>query len=125
MSPEWYSSISKAADLLITIPVGQPYWKNEMHEPLRLALCFPFAPIAPWQLKGSKIMVEMGKRLSQLWKASSGTEGDLLHELCEFAWTMADMPVCQLREVLFGRSIDPFPCLQGREGESTKMGETE
>ena len=123
LSHEWSAQISKTADLLVTIPIGTQYWNNDMHEPLRLAICFPFARVSPWQLKGCKAMVDMGRLLSQMWKEGSGTEGDLLCELCCFAWGMEDMPIHMLREVLFGRSIDPFPCLQGRRGESAFMEE--
>ena len=119
MCHEWSAQISKTADLLITIPISTQFWNNGMHEPLRLAICFPFARINPWQLKGCPLMVEMGRKLSQMWKEGSGTEGDLLFELCSFAWRMEDMPIRLLREVLYGRSYDPFPCIQGGRGEST------
>ena len=123
MTHEWSSSISKVVDLLITVPVGPEYWSNEMHEPLRLGFCFPFVRVAPWQLKGCKAMVDMGRRLSSMWKDNTGTERHLLHKLCCFAWRMETMPLRQLRDVLFGRSLHPFPCVQRRGGESSELEE--
>ena len=92
-----------------------------MHEPLRLGICVPFAPIKPWQLKGSKVVVDVGKRLSEMWKAREGAEGDLLFEFCSFARGMESMPLRDLRSVLHRRSDDPFPHLRGRGRESSRM----
>ena len=122
MTHEWGKQISKAADLLVTIPVGTDYWGKEQHEPLRLGVCFPFAKVAPWQLKGSKGMVDLGKTLSQMWKDGEGAEGDLLFEFCDFAWRMEDMQVCDLRKVLFGQSYTSIPHLQGGRDESSTLG---
>ena len=37
----------KAADLRFQVPVGHPHWSSEMHEPLTIAVVFPYLSRQP------------------------------------------------------------------------------
>ncbi len=123
MTPEWEKHILRSADLILTIPVGQKYWPKDMHEPLKLALYFPYVRVNPWQLKRSVFMARMAGRLQSMWKNGEGTEGDLLSQLCQSTRRMADMPLRNLRNLLFGRSTDGLPLLLSGGGEQTSVEE--
>ena len=49
-STERRKQLHKAADVVLTIPAGHPAWPKEMHEPLTLAILFPFLSHRPWEL---------------------------------------------------------------------------
>ena len=68
----------KEADVVFSVAAGSSYWPLSMHEPLTVALVFPFARCAPWQLKGTPKMLEMGRRLSRVQENESLEGWDLL-----------------------------------------------
>jgi hypothetical protein len=60
MTPYWRQHLHRSADLIFEIPTSGEYWPIDMHEPLILALFFPFLPHRPWQLRQSPSIVELG-----------------------------------------------------------------
>ena len=109
MTPEWKKHMWKSADVLFDIPAGVSFWKKEMHEPLTLALYFPYLHRSPWELKGSKLMVDMGRKLHGLFKTDESLGFDLLSELCIQARGLDSLPFHLLRKVLSGRRNDKVP----------------
>ena len=83
MGPEWKRHIHKCADCLFEVPAGHPCWPSEMHEPLTVALLFPYLSRCPWELRKTKLMVDMGRTLSSVFKT--------------------DPTLCELRQALCGR----------------------
>eukprot|EP00957_Ditylum_brightwellii_P204443 15339286-Ditylum_brightwellii.AAC.1 len=59
MTPEWYKPLLKVADFTTEIPAGQPFWPYNCHEPLVLALCFPYLPFRPWQIRRTPAILGM------------------------------------------------------------------
>ena len=60
LQPQWRKQLLKAADLVITLPCGHPFWPKEMYEPLTIAFVLPFLKHRPWQLRGSTYILELG-----------------------------------------------------------------
>ena len=52
MAPSWRRQMHRSADVILSIPPGHPAWPRDMHEPLTIAIYFPFLKSNPWQLKG-------------------------------------------------------------------------
>jgi hypothetical protein len=103
MGPEWKRHIHKCADCLFELPAGHPCWPSEMHEPLTVALLFPYLSRCPWELRKTKLMVDMGRTLSSVFKTDPTLGGHLLSELCILVGRMDAMPLCELRRALCGR----------------------
>ncbi len=68
MHPHWRKQLYKAADLVLSLPVGHCAWGEEMYEPLTLAFVYPFVSFRPWQLRGSPQLLELGRQLSRVWR---------------------------------------------------------
>ena len=102
MVQEWRRQLYKAADLIVEIPLGHPYWPDTNHEPLTFALCFPYINREPWELKGTPLMGRMGKMLRDLFQTNSCSERHILSQFCRLPSRMEYMSLCQLRKVLRG-----------------------
>ena len=111
MYPYWQRHLFRAADLIIEIPAGNSGWAKDMHEPLILALFFPFVRSKPWQLKGSPKLLEMEITLRRVLKTNEGSAGYLLRKLCIFAKRLKGVPA----ELV-------FKLLQERHGFELQIG---
>ena len=81
-APLWMKQVFKAADLVFELPVGHPAWEIDMHEPLLIALFFPYIRVKPWQLRGTPRMYQMGSELRRVFKKEDVDQRDLV--LCKF-----------------------------------------
>ena len=102
LAPEWRRQIFKSADLIFDLPVGHPVWPVDMHKPLQVAVYFPFLNRCPWELRKTRLLVDVARSLQKLLKASPAIGGNLLSELCLLTGRMATMPLRKLRSVLSG-----------------------
>ena len=80
MTPAWKRHIHKAADIILELPPGHEAWGLDMFEPLLIAIFFPFINSRPWQLKGSPAILELGRKVQQMFKGNIGTKGYILRE---------------------------------------------
>lgn len=48
VKPHYLKHLHKAANLIVSLPVGHPAWPISMHEPLTIAFVFPFISHRPW-----------------------------------------------------------------------------
>ena len=102
LAPEWRRQLFKSADLIFLLPVGHPVWPHEMHEPLQIAVYFPFLNRSPWELRKTRLLVDMARAVPKLLKDSPPLGRDLLSELCLLTGRMDTMPLRELRSVLSG-----------------------
>jgi len=89
----WRKQLFKCSDLVIEMPFDNKLWTKETHhEPLTIALLFPFLPFKPWQLKRSFAFMGMGRVLRRMWQEGYFSQWDILREL--FVWTgrLSTMP---------------------------------
>ena len=100
MQPEWRKPLYKAADVVMTLPVGHFGWPKDMYEPLTLAFVFPFVPHSPWQLRGSPHLLEVGRELSALWRDNDSGEGPILRKFWRLQRNISCMPEELARQVL-------------------------
>lgn len=91
MQPTYFKQLLKAADLVISIPVGHPAWPDEMYEPLTLAFVFPFLSYRPWQLRGSEVLLSVGRKLLHMWKEDDWADRLILQQLWNFERTLSSM----------------------------------
>ena len=103
MSPEWLGLLHKTADIIFTLPVGHPNWDLNKHEPLTIAICFPYLHRAPWELKGTPLMGRMARELCRVFKTDPGTGRYFLSELLQITHRLDRLSLQQLRKVLSGR----------------------
>ena len=47
---EWRKQLHKAADVVLSLPAGHPAWPESMHEPLTIAILYPYLSHRPWEL---------------------------------------------------------------------------
>ena len=125
MYPYWQRHIFRAADLIIEIPAGQSYWSSEMHEPLILALFFPYVRCKPWELKRSPKLVEVERVLRGMLKADGGAEGPFLQQLCKFSAGLQDLSeelVWQLLQNPSGLALPNCKTRKRRRSQVAKEG---
>ena len=102
-STEWRKELYKAADIVLTLPVGHPAWPHEMHEPLTIALLFPFLNHRPWELRRAPELLDLGSSLHEVWKSDAESEGPLLRELWSLPRRLASLSTRLARELLYGK----------------------
>ena len=102
MTQDWRRNVIKAADLRFEVPVGHPCWPTVMHEPLTIAVVFPFLTRQPWELRKTGLMVEMGRKVSRVLKENPASGLDLLSKLSILTGKMESLSVLRLRSVLRG-----------------------
>ena len=110
MEPHWRKQVHKSADVVFEIPACAEFWPFHMHEPLILALYFPFLSHRPWQLRGTPTMLELEKRMRRLWKRSPQSSRIVLQQLWSKARGLQNLSPCVVFKML--RSFQHFdlPC---------------
>ena len=101
---EWRKQLHKAADLVVTLPAGHPAWPIEMHEPLTIAILFPFISHRPWQLRRAPKLMELGNTLQKVWQSSPESERPLLRELWNFQRTLEGLSPRMASDMLYCKS---------------------
>ena len=102
MAPLWRKHLYKAADIVLSIPPGHKCWPENMLEPLTIAFCFPYLSHSPWQLKRSKLLLELGGSLHEVWNSDSSAEGPFLRQLWELPTRLENMSEVVARSLLRG-----------------------
>ena len=122
--PLWQRSLFRSADLILEIPAGHPAWPANMHEPLILAIYFPFISHRPWQLKRSPCLLDVEGYLQRMFKTGEGTEGPVLRQLWSFSRRLASMSSELAWKVLQGRWKNQFSHKHGRKRRRDQVEET-
>ena len=100
---EWRRHHFKGADLYFELPAGiSDVWPASMHETLIFGLYFPYINRRPWELKRTRLLVEVGRDLSQLCKTDHAAAGNLLSELLFHTRKLDSVPLCKLPRMLSG-----------------------
>jgi hypothetical protein len=102
MVTEWRRQVIKAADIRFEIPVGHSLWGNSMHEPLTIAICFPYISRQPWELRKTELMVDVERKLQGMLQENPAAGRHLLSQLFNLTGEMDSMPLRRLRRVLQG-----------------------
>jgi hypothetical protein len=91
MTSRWFRLVSKAADLLFSVPVNVEIWDASQHEPLIIAIVFPLSREKPWKHRGSPYCHHTRKVLQELCSSDFGKTSIVLRECIVRAWDMAAM----------------------------------
>ena len=98
---EWRKHQFKAADLMMEIKAGvSEVWPKEMHETLIICLYFPFINRDPWELKRTRMLVDLESKMFKLLKRDHTAAGNLLSKFLLQAQRFDSMSLRDLRRVL-------------------------
>ncbi|KAI2511896.1 hypothetical protein MHU86_2412 [Fragilaria crotonensis] len=100
-SPLWMKQVFKAADFVFEVPAGHSYWDCDMHEPVLIAIMFPFLRTKPWQLRGTPKMYQVGSELRKVLKTKDMDAGNLLREFWIKCHRLGSMPENVVRKMLY------------------------
>jgi hypothetical protein len=103
---EWLKQIFKAADIVFQVPIGCPFWPQEMFEPLTIGLCFPFISSPPWQLRGTLKMLAVVRQMRRVFETENLAAGSVLRKLLLDCRRLCTMPEDVVRRVLHFESRD-------------------
>ena len=102
MTPEWRKQLFRVSDLCLELPFDNIWEKTIQHEPLTLAVVFPFLSHSPWQLKRSQAFLAMGNVLRRLWKEDQVSSGSVLHKLFSIQRSLPELSPGMVRKMLQG-----------------------
>jgi len=89
---KWRKRLHNVADIVLELPAGRrPHWPSSMHEPVLIALILPFSAAFPWQLRQSGPLLELGRRLREVWKVEEQDDRPILRELCALSGVLGRM----------------------------------
>ena len=91
MKPMWFKQLFKASDLLFEIKAGHSHWPAKHHEPLIIAVCFPYLLHRPWLLKNTPAIRGMDRILRGVWEVDEESGVSALREFCVFARILETM----------------------------------
>ena len=115
MKPLWFKQAYKAADMVFDLKAGHPYWSSARHEPLIVAVCFPYLNHKPWLLRDTPPIHGMVRLLRRLWENDQESGMLALRELCIFTRSLESMPPRMVWQMLQSGYKSKVPCLHGRE----------
>lgn len=125
MQPTYLKHLHKAADLIISVPVGHPAWPESMFEPLTIAFVFPFLSYRPWQLRGSEGLLEMGRSLLRMWSENIWEDRSVLRELWLYQRELTGLSEKLASEVLQGKRPPSISYQSSRKRRGPGVGEEE
>ena len=115
MEPHWRRHLYRSADVVLTLPAGHPAWPSEMHEPLIIALFYPFLSYRPWQVRKAPVIVALAEQLQRVWKTDGGSEGPVLRQLWDGPRRLANMSEVLAWKVLCSKQGFSFSdCKSGK-----------
>ena len=104
LTTEWRRQVIKGSDFRLLLPVGQhPLWPAAMHEPLMIAVSFPYLSKQPWELRKTELMVDMGREVQRVLKEDPAAGWNILSQLCSLTREIDSMSLLRLCSVLRGR----------------------
>eukprot|EP00980_Cylindrotheca_fusiformis_P018324 scaffold5977_cov98-Cylindrotheca_fusiformis.AAC.1 len=77
-TPSWLKQLFKAADLILEIPPGSPYWPSDIFD--------------PWSLRFAPKVLRIKRELQKMWKTSPLDTGGLLFEFVALSRRFPTMP---------------------------------
>ena len=119
---EWLKQLQKAADLLVEIPVGVDCWPLSMHEPLKLAFCFPYIRSKPWELRSTPKMCSVARSLRRVFKEAWVDSRDFLCKFLLEVKQLRSMPEVLVRRLLYFESTDQIPQTCAGKGPRKRCG---
>lgn len=83
----WRRRFNKEMDFWLIIESNSPLWPNSCCEPLVFGISFPLRTRRPWKLRRVPPVVELGRRLQEVFKNGAHMgERDLLRKLWKDPW---------------------------------------
>ena len=115
MSPEWKRQLFRVSDLFIELPFDNNWDQASQHEPLILAVLFPFLSHRPWQLKRTPAFLGMAGVLRRVWKSDNISPWVVLRQLFIQQRKLGSLSESVVRKML--QSPYAFGVLHPQRGE--------
>ena len=110
MAYAWRKMLLKESDFMFYLPAGTlPFWGKEHHEPLLIAIAFPYCRHAPWKLGGCPRFLELERDVRRLLKEDKGDPRALLLKLCKLARDVESLSPELVRQLLYHRKPNRVP----------------
>jgi hypothetical protein len=82
MKGRWEKLLNKACDFVVTLPFSDELWPQAIeHEPLTLAIAFPFLHSAPWRVKRAPLRTQRQSGLRTLQRRDLAYARSYMREL--------------------------------------------
>ena len=88
----WIRLFYKCCDFHFRLPAGSPSWPSHMHEPLWIGIVFPFLRFNPWSIRGTPLLVEVGRSLQEVLSSGETDGRDILRKLLRTQRTLCTVP---------------------------------
>lgn len=83
MTFAWRKRLRKICDLVFELPPGaRAVWPSLEHEPLVVGLTLRFSSSSPWQVKRATNLLDLERRLREVWCSPDRDERAILLEFC-------------------------------------------
>jgi len=105
----------RSVDLILSVPSGHPAWPTDMHEPLTIAIYFPFLKSKPWQLKGSGKFLNIERQMQSLLTSNPGSERPVLCKFWKLARQLPSMSRNVVLQLLQGSGRNSVPPTTSRK----------
>ena len=125
MTPMWQKHLRKVSDIVLSVPAGHPAWPVSMHEPLTIGIVFPFIRYRPWRLCRAPILLDLERKLREVWKTNASSEGPLLFELWSLPRQLGGLSQKLVWKLLRGLSRIEVSDCSSRKRRRVKMEEKE
>ena len=97
--------VYKAEDFVLRFRQANRSGILTWHEPVLIAVLFPFIRSKPWQLRSTPKMHEMGRELRKVLKDESVDAGNLLRQFWVNCLRLRTMPENVVRKMLYFGSL--------------------
>ena len=91
-TPRWSRLFYKCSDFTFRIPAGSPIWPSHLHEPLWIGIVFPLNRFQPWSIRGTPLLVELGRELQEVLSTREADGGDILRKLLRVQRKLPSVP---------------------------------
>ena len=105
---EWRKQLHKVSDVVLLLPAGHPAWPKEMHEPLMIAILFPYLNHRPWGLRRTPKLMDLTNAVREVWESDPMSKGPILKELWSLQRRLSGMQESLVSKLLYSKQGNLF-----------------
>jgi len=110
----WLKQLYKAADIVLYLPPAHSHWPVSMHEPLVIAILFPYSRYFPWQFKNTPRLLSDRRKMQKVLQETELDSGSLLREFFFSTRKISSLPEHLVRKLLYFGQPDGVPYSSAR-----------
>jgi len=105
----WLKQLYKAADIVLYLPPVHSHWPASMHEPLVIAILFPYSRYFPWQFKNTPRLLSDRRKMQKVLQETGVDSGSMLREFFISTRKISCLSEHLVRKLLYFRQPDGVP----------------